>query len=190
MQNVSNFIESFHDSSLCLTLSISFSGTFLTILGPPQLWWFTWQFLNVWEISFSTSVIQWTCFNQANGTSLTLHSSMNSTDKKSKYLWWYNQKAIHLLNIWATVPHQNCLSWVPNVACCLDRSSQLFTWKWSLLLVLHKNLHPRSENLHLQDVCQAWSQSFKASLQEGYLYPLSGSIQKLLDIGNAIHRKQ
>ena len=48
---------------------------------------------------------------------------------------------------------------------------------------------PQIKNSSSQEVCQVWNQSPKASLQGEDLHPLSGSLRKLLDIGNAIHPK-
>ena len=48
---------------------------------------------------------------------------------------------------------------------------------------------PQIRKSSSQEVCQAWSQSPKTSLQGEDLHPLGGSLQKLLGIGNPIHQK-
>ena len=48
---------------------------------------------------------------------------------------------------------------------------------------------PQIRKSSSQEVCQAWSQSPKTSLQGEDLHPLGGSLQKLLGIWNAIHQK-
>ena len=52
-----------------------------------------------------------------------------------------------------------------------------------------KESSPQIRKSSSQEVCQAWNQSPKASLQVEDLHPLNGSLRKLLDIGNAIHLK-
>jgi len=46
---------------------------------------------------------------------------------------------------------------------------------------------PQIRKSSSQELCQAWNQSLNASLQGEDLYPLSGSLLKLLDIASAIH---
>ena len=48
---------------------------------------------------------------------------------------------------------------------------------------------PQIKKSSSQEVCQMWNKSPKASLHVEDLHLLSGSLRKLLDIGNAIHPK-
>ena len=111
-------------------------------------------------------------------------------------------RAIHLLNIWVTVPHQNfrelkipsCHSHVAFLRSLmwyvyLDRSFQQLTWKTKFPTCTSLESSPRIKKSSSQEVFQAWNQSPKASLQGEDLHPLSGSLRKLLDIRNAIHLK-
>ena len=103
-------------------------------------------------------------------------------------------RAIHLLNIWATAPHKilgNCIN-IPSCHShvaflrsqmwhvCLDRPVQQLTWKTKFVTCASQESSPQIRKSSSQEVCQAWNQSPKASLQGGDLHPLSGSLRKLL----------
>ena len=72
-----------------------------TVFGPPQSWWFTWQISNPWEII--SSYFNNTMSELARNECLQGHALIKPTRRHLSIC----DRTIHLLNIWATVPHQN-----------------------------------------------------------------------------------
>ena len=59
--------------------------------GPKYFQFYqAWHSLDVSLTPLNSISFSGTCFNQANATSLILHTSMNNDDKASEQLWWHN----------------------------------------------------------------------------------------------------